>query len=110
MLGKATYLDCVRGGLGKRLLTGCLLQGPQQFTGLNFIFYYGTQYFQNSGIKNPFVDSMITSAVNTPSTLPGLWAIDKEDLYYSGEVSYHMRLEICTHLSHELSAVGMATP
>ena len=76
-LGKASYLDCFRGNVGKRLATGCLLQGLQQLTGINFIFYYGTQYFKNSGIKNAFVISMITSAVNTLSTLPGLWAIDK---------------------------------
>jgi len=76
-LGKATYLDCFRGGIGKRLMTGCLLQGLQQLTGINFIFYYGTKYFENSGIKNPFVITMITSSVNTLSTLPGLWAIDK---------------------------------
>jgi SP family sugar:H+ symporter-like MFS transporter len=41
-LGKATYLDCFKGTIGKRLLTGCLLQGLQQLTGVNFIFYYGT--------------------------------------------------------------------
>ena len=76
-LGKASYLDCLKGNVGKRLATGCLLQGLQQLTGINFIFYYGTQYFKNSGIKNAFVISMITSAVNTLSTLPGLWAIDK---------------------------------
>lgn len=122
-LGKASYLDCFRGGLGKRLLTGCLLQGLQQLTGINFIFYYGTQYFKNryvilnnnlsepehftgydkfklpngattychSGLTNPFVISMITSAVNTLSTLPGLWAIDKWGrrplLFWGGELS-----------------------
>jgi SP family sugar:H+ symporter-like MFS transporter len=32
-LGKATYLDCFKGSLGKRLLTGCLLQSLQQLTG-----------------------------------------------------------------------------
>ena len=32
-LGKATYLDCCKGTLGKRLLTGCLLQSLQQLTG-----------------------------------------------------------------------------
>lgn len=32
-LGKATYLDCFKGGLGIRLLTGCLLQSLQQLTG-----------------------------------------------------------------------------
>lgn len=41
-LGKATYLDCLKGNVGKRLLTGCLLQILQQLTGVNFIFYYGT--------------------------------------------------------------------
>ncbi|OBT84146.1 hypothetical protein VE02_07481 [Pseudogymnoascus sp. 03VT05] len=76
-LGKATYLDCFRGNIGKRLLTGCLLQALQQLTGVNFIFYYGTQYFKNSGITNPFVIQMITSAVNVASTIPGLYAIDK---------------------------------
>lgn len=38
-LGKSTYLDCFKGNLLKRLLTGCALQGLQQLTGINFIFY-----------------------------------------------------------------------
>jgi len=76
-LGKATYLDCFRGNLGKRLATGCLLQALQQLTGVNFIFYYGTSFFQNSGIRNPFVVSMITSSVNVASTFPGLYLVEK---------------------------------
>lgn len=76
-LGKATYLDCFRGNMLKRQLTGCGLQALQQLTGINFIFYYGTQYFKNSGITNAFVITMITSSVNTASTFPGLYAIDK---------------------------------
>jgi hypothetical protein len=39
-LGKSTYLDCFKGTLGKRLLTGCLLQSLQQLTGVNFICKY----------------------------------------------------------------------
>ena len=32
-LGKASYVDCFKGTLGKRLATGCLLQSLQQLTG-----------------------------------------------------------------------------
>ncbi|RKU40989.1 High-affinity glucose transporter rgt2, variant 2 [Coniochaeta pulveracea] len=76
-LGKATYLDCFKGNLLKRLLTGCALQSLQQLTGINFIFYYGTQFFKNSGFHNSFVISLITNCVNVASTFPGLYAIDK---------------------------------
>jgi len=76
-LGTATYFDCFRGTLGKRLATGCLLQGLQQLTGVNFIFYYGTSFFKSSGIGNPFIISVITDVVNVTSTLPGLYMIEK---------------------------------
>lgn len=36
-LGKSSYKDCFKGTVGKRLLTGCLLQSLQQLTGVNFI-------------------------------------------------------------------------
>lgn len=75
-LGKASYRDCFRGGMLKRTLTGMGLQALQQLTGINFIFYYGTQYFKNSGITNAFIITMITSSINVASTIPGLWAID----------------------------------
>ncbi|KAK3062553.1 hypothetical protein LTS18_003832 [Coniosporium uncinatum] len=37
-LGKGSYIDCFKGTVGKRLLTGCGLQALQQLTGVNFIF------------------------------------------------------------------------
>ncbi|KAI0120950.1 high-affinity glucose transporter RGT2 [Xylariales sp. AK1849] len=76
-VGKASYLDCFRGQMLKRQLTGMGLQALQQLTGINFIFYYGTQYFKNSGIQDAFTIQMITSCINVVSTLPGLWAVDK---------------------------------
>lgn len=76
-IGKAGYLECFKPPLLKRLLTGCGLQALQQLTGVNFIFYYGTSFFQNSGIDNPFVISMITSVVNVLSTIPGLYMVEK---------------------------------
>ena len=75
-MSKATYMDCFRGNIGTRLMTGCLLQGLQQLTGVNFIFYYGTSFFKRSGISNSFTVSMITSAVNVASTLPGLYLVE----------------------------------
>ncbi|KAI0536419.1 general substrate transporter [Xylaria digitata] len=76
-VGTATYVDCFRGPMIKRQLTGMAAQALQQLTGINFIFYYGTQYFKNSGIENPFIISVITAVINVVSTLPGLWAVDK---------------------------------
>ncbi|PCG94524.1 Major facilitator superfamily domain, general substrate transporter [Penicillium occitanis (nom. inval.)] len=76
-VGSASYIECFKGSLGKRLMTGCFLQALQQLTGINFIFYYGTQFFRNSGFNNEFVISLITSCVNVGSTIPGLYAIDK---------------------------------
>ncbi|KAK4151691.1 general substrate transporter [Chaetomidium leptoderma] len=74
--GQAGYLDCFRGGMLKRQLTGMGIQGLQQLTGINFIFYYGTQYFLNSGISNAFTITLITSCINVVSTLPGLYGTD----------------------------------
>jgi sugar porter (SP) family MFS transporter len=76
-LGKSTYADCFKGTLGKRLATGCLLQALQQLTGVNFIFYYGTQYFQNAGFRDPFIIQVITNCVNVASTFPGLYMVER---------------------------------
>ncbi|EAQ87103.1 hypothetical protein CHGG_03722 [Chaetomium globosum CBS 148.51] len=75
-VGEAGYLDCFRGGMLKRQLTGMGIQALQQLTGINFIFYYGTQFFRNSGISNAFTITLITSCVNVVSTIPGLYATD----------------------------------
>lgn len=71
------YMDCIRGGMLKRLLTGMGLQALQQLTGINFIFYYGTNFFKQSGIHNPFLIGLTTSLVNVFSTIPGLWLVER---------------------------------
>ncbi|GAA6012729.1 hypothetical protein JCM10207_005340 [Rhodosporidiobolus poonsookiae] len=78
-LGGSTYLDCFKNTNRNRLrsLTGIGLQAIQQLTGINFIFYYGTTFFQNSGINNPFLITIATNVVNVGATVPGLWAIDR---------------------------------
>jgi sugar porter (SP) family MFS transporter len=79
-LGESSYADCFKGGHNKialRTLTGIFIQAWQQLTGINFIFYYGTTFFLNSGIKNGFIISIITNVVNVVMTLPGLWGVER---------------------------------
>jgi SP family sugar:H+ symporter-like MFS transporter len=44
---------------------------------VNFIFYYGTQYFKNAGFQSPFIISIITGVINVVSTFPGLYLVEK---------------------------------
>jgi len=60
-----------------RTLTGISIQAWQQLTGINFIFYYGTTFFQRSGIKNPFMISVATNVVNVAMTVPGILSVDR---------------------------------
>lgn len=79
-LGGSSYLDCFRNNESKnglRTWTGMLLQGWQQLTGINFIFYYGTTFFKSSGIQNPFIITIICDVVNTVMTLFGIQLIDR---------------------------------
>jgi sugar porter (SP) family MFS transporter len=77
-LGADTYKDVFCGSphLGRRLLTGCGLQMLQQLTGVNFIMYYGTTFFNGAKIHNPFLISLIMQLINTASTVPGLLVVE----------------------------------
>lgn len=55
----------------KRLTTGVLCQAFQQLTGVNFIFYFGTTFFERAGV-NGFTTSLATNIVNVGSTIPGI--------------------------------------
>lgn len=73
----------------RRLTMGIMIQFLQQLTGINFIFYFGTTFFQRSGIKNPFTISMITNIVNIVSTIPGVCLVEvigRRKLLLSGSV------------------------
>lgn len=77
-LGKSTYWDTVADrNIRYRLFTGIGLHAWQQLSGVNFIFYYGTQFLQRSGISNPFIIQLITNIVNIVMTLPGLYLFEK---------------------------------
>ncbi|KAK0730353.1 general substrate transporter [Lasiosphaeris hirsuta] len=77
-LGPDTYKDIIFGEphLGRRTLTGCGLQMLQQLTGVNFIMYYGTTFFNGAGVIDPFKISLIMQIINTVSTVPGLLVVE----------------------------------
>ena len=79
-IGESSYADCFRSGHNKihlRTLTGISIQAWQQLTGINFIFYYGTVFFKNSGISDPFSITIATNIINVFMTLPGMWGVER---------------------------------
>ncbi|KAJ6552646.1 general substrate transporter [Mycena vulgaris] len=78
------WLACFKGSLLdgssniRRTIVGTGLQCAQQFTGINFLFYFGTSFFQTLGtISNPFLISLITTLVNVCSTPVSFWIIER---------------------------------
>ncbi|KAJ7060181.1 general substrate transporter [Mycena amicta] len=62
----------------RRTIVGTGLQCAQQFTGINFIFYFGTSFFQTLGtISNPFLISLVTTLVNVLSTPISFYIIER---------------------------------
>ncbi|KAJ6467586.1 general substrate transporter [Mycena vulgaris] len=79
-----SWLSCFHGSLFdgssniRRTLVGTGLQCAQQFTGINFIFYFGTSFFQTLGtIDDPFLISLITTLVNVLSTPISFYIIER---------------------------------
>lgn len=80
----SSWANCFKGGLRnpssnlRRTILGTSLQMMQQWTGVNFIFYFGTTFFQQLGtISNPFLISLITTLVNVCSTPISFYIIEK---------------------------------
>lgn len=62
----------------RRTILGTSLQMMQQWTGINFIFYFGTVFFTRLGtISNPFLISLITTLVNVCSTPVSFWTVER---------------------------------
>ncbi|KAK7973986.1 hypothetical protein PG989_015834 [Apiospora arundinis] len=79
-----SWFNCFRGSLFKassnlrRTILGTSLQMMQQWTGVNFVFYFGTTFFKQLGtIQNPFLISLITTLVNVLSTPISFWTIER---------------------------------
>jgi SP family sugar:H+ symporter-like MFS transporter len=68
-LGKSSYVECFKGTLGKRLITGCMLQALQQLTGVNFICKY--QGVPLSNLAPLTIDSLLRYTVLQASWFQG---------------------------------------
>lgn len=80
----SSWANCFKGGLSKpssnlrRTILGTSLQMMQQWTGVNFIFYFGTTFFKSlHTIQNPFLISLITTLVNVCSTPISFWTVER---------------------------------
>lgn len=78
------WLNCFRGSLWKsnsnlrRTILGTSLQMMQQWTGVNFIFYYSSQFLQSThAVKNVFLTSLIFTLVNVCSTPISFVTVEK---------------------------------
>jgi len=79
-----SWLKCFTGSLFeqksnlRRTILGTSLQMMQQWTGVNFIFYYSTPFLQSTGaIKNSFLISLIFNLVNVCSTPISFYTVEK---------------------------------
>jgi sugar porter (SP) family MFS transporter len=80
----SSWANCFKGSIFvpssnlRRTLLGTSAQMMQQWTGINFIFYFGTTFFTQLGtIDNPFLISLITTLVNVCSTPISFWTVER---------------------------------
>lgn len=80
----SSWINCFTGGLWvqksnlRRVILGTSLQMMQQWTGVNFIFYYSTPFLQSTGaISNSFLISLIFTLVNVCSTPISFYTIER---------------------------------
>ncbi|KFY46236.1 hypothetical protein V494_00535 [Pseudogymnoascus sp. VKM F-4513 (FW-928)] len=80
----SSWANCFKGGLTnpgsnlRRTILGTSLQMMQQWTGVNFIFYYSTVFLESlKTINNPFLISMIFTIVNVVSTPISFYTIER---------------------------------
>jgi sugar porter (SP) family MFS transporter len=79
-----SWANCFKGGLWesksnlRRTILGTSIQMMQQWTGVNFIFYYSTPFMQSTGaIKNEFLMSMVFTLVNVLSTPLSFYTVER---------------------------------
>ncbi|KIY70206.1 MFS transporter [Cylindrobasidium torrendii FP15055 ss-10] len=79
-----SWYACFTGGLRKsnsnlrKTILGTSLQMMQQWTGVNFIFYYSTPFLKSTGaIENTFLMSMVFTIINVGSTPLSFYTMER---------------------------------
>ncbi|KAJ3499384.1 hypothetical protein NLG97_g383 [Lecanicillium saksenae] len=79
-----SWANCFKGGLWaaksnlRRTILGTSLQMMQQWTGVNFIFYFSSQFLTSTGaVKDPFLTTMIFTIINVLSTPLSFWTVER---------------------------------
>ncbi|KAG5913890.1 hypothetical protein E4U42_000812 [Claviceps africana] len=79
-----SWANCFKGSLFsaksnlRRTILGTSLQMMQQWTGVNFIFYYSTPFLKSTGaISDTFLISLIFTLVNVCSTPVSFWTVER---------------------------------
>ncbi|KAF2755572.1 general substrate transporter [Pseudovirgaria hyperparasitica] len=81
--GEGTWLECFTGQpsqiprLVYRTFLGLAIHFLQQWTGVNYFFYYGATIFRSAGIQDPIMTQLILGAVNVIMTFPGLYIVER---------------------------------
>ena len=80
----SSWLNCFSGSVWqsnsnlRKTILGTSLQMMQQWTGVNFIFYYSTPFLKSTGaISNSFLISIIFTLVNVCSTPISFYTVEK---------------------------------
>ncbi|KAK4211345.1 Sugar/inositol transporter [Rhypophila decipiens] len=79
-----SWANCFKGSVWKansnlrKTILGTSLQMMQQWTGVNFIFYYSTPFLQSTGaIADSFLISMVFTIINVFSTPISFWTVER---------------------------------
>merc|ERR1712230_194768 len=82
-VGEGNWLECFTGkpsGIPRlvyRTFLGVAIHFLQQWTGVNYFFYYGATIFSSAGVQDPIVTQLILGAVNVITTFPGLYIVER---------------------------------
>ncbi|GAB1312656.1 hexose transporter hxt5 [Madurella fahalii] len=82
-VGVGTWMECFvprKNGVPKqvyRTALGMSIHFLQQWTGVNYFFYYGATIFESAGIDDPIRTQLILGAINVGMTFYGLYVVER---------------------------------